>query len=111
MQDDEFGLCPKCHKHDGYINVGRVQVFYCRNHRTKWWAGSNLFYSWREQTEDEQRAVYNWLGFGSYREVKPYYYPRYLRLIRDLPRRFRSLLRLARVRVPIVALFDDLRGF
>jgi hypothetical protein len=59
MSDDTgyFGLCPTCHKTDGYLNVGRSHWFVCDEHRTKWCAGANLFSSWREETEAEQREA------------------------------------------------------
>jgi len=68
--DDHFGVCPDCGKHDGYINIGKGHWFYCREHRVKWCAGSGLFSAWREQTEDEQRAEYDDLAFGEYRDIK-----------------------------------------
>ena len=33
--------------------------------------GSNLFSSWREQTEEEQRRIYNEIGLGEFTEVRP----------------------------------------
>lgn len=35
----------------------------------KWCIGDNLFSSWRYQTEDEQRAIYDKIGAGSLREI------------------------------------------
>jgi hypothetical protein len=37
--DDYFGLCPDCHKADGYANAGRTHVFFCKTHRKRWIAG------------------------------------------------------------------------
>jgi hypothetical protein len=73
MNDDYFGVCPICRKHDGYINVGRGHWFLCHEHKIKWFAGSNLFDSWKEQTEEEQRKRYDALGVGNYTEVSPRY--------------------------------------
>jgi hypothetical protein len=70
--DGYFGLCPKCHKSDGYINVGRNHWGLCEEHRTKWCIGSNLFSSWRDEHEAEQRRQYNALRFGTFEEVVPY---------------------------------------
>ena len=70
LASDEFGTCPECGQTDGYLNIGRGHWFYCRQHRVRWFVGSNLFGSWREQTEAEQRADYDALEFGSYREVE-----------------------------------------
>ena len=72
MHSGYFGLCPRCKKTDGYYNVGRGHWFYCRQHRTKWVVGANLFSSWRDQTEQEQRRNYDANGFGSYEEVEPF---------------------------------------
>jgi hypothetical protein len=51
-----FGLCPECHNNDGYLDVGRDHWFFCEEHKVKWWAGSNLFSSWCEQTEEGKQA-------------------------------------------------------
>jgi hypothetical protein len=67
-----FGTCPECHKTDGYINIGKSHWFLCKKHRTRWWVGSNLFSSWRDQTEEEQRRLYDELDFGSFRKVESY---------------------------------------
>ena len=63
---EAFGACPDCDKHDGYINIGRSHWFYCAEHKTCWIAGSNLFSTWLDQTEDEQRRRYEELDFGSF---------------------------------------------
>jgi hypothetical protein len=66
-----FGGCPICGKEDGFLNVGRNHWFYCAEHKTKWIVGFNLFSSWRNQTEDEQRRIYAEVGMGGFREVEP----------------------------------------
>ena len=71
--DGYFGLCPHCHNHDGYINVSRSHWFVCDEHKVKWLVGSNLFSDWRQQTEDEQRRIYDARGIGDYSEVEPYF--------------------------------------
>ncbi len=68
--DGYFGLCPECHKTDGYMNIGRTHVFTCEEHGTWWIAGSNLFSCWREETELEWRR--NAKRLDSWREVRPY---------------------------------------
>ena len=68
--NEYFGVCPQCHKNDGCINVGRSHWFYCKEHRVKWCVGANLFSSWRYQTEDEQRRIYNDLGFGEFQQIE-----------------------------------------
>jgi hypothetical protein len=71
--DDYFGVCPHCHKHDGFINIGRGHWFYCREHKVKWCAGSNLSSSWRNETEGEQRKIYDELGFGEFKHIAPWH--------------------------------------
>ncbi|MGJ8583878.1 MAG: hypothetical protein ACSHXD_07305 [Marinosulfonomonas sp.] len=48
-----FGVCPVCKNYSGCLNIGRDHWFYCETHKTKWWIGSNLFSSWRNQTDEE----------------------------------------------------------
>jgi hypothetical protein len=69
---DHFGTCPHCHDFGGFINIGRGHWFFCDEHRVKWCVGSDLFDCWRDQTEKEQRAIYDAKGFGSYQDVVPY---------------------------------------
>jgi hypothetical protein len=66
-----FGGCPRCGRTDGYINVGRSHWFVCDEHRTKWCAGYNIFSSWRQETEEEQRKIYYDRGVDKYEEVTP----------------------------------------
>lgn len=54
--DDHFGGCPLCGRNDGYLNVGRHHYFVCDAHRVAWYAGSNLFSCWREESPDLHRA-------------------------------------------------------
>jgi hypothetical protein len=68
--DDYFGLCPFCLHTDGYINIGREHWFFCKEHKAKWCAGSNLC-SWRDDTEDSQRKIFDELDFGSFKIVEP----------------------------------------
>jgi len=64
-----FGDCPECGGNDGYVNYGREHWFSCREHRTRWCAGSNLFSSWKYETEEEQEQ--QWSEIAEYREVEP----------------------------------------
>jgi hypothetical protein len=75
--DDTFGLCPICHKTDGCANAGRSHRYYCKEHRKFWCVGSNLFSSWRDQTEAEQRRIWNEIGLDDFEEVVPYFHPRF----------------------------------
>lgn len=78
-----FGLCPVCHKTDGFFDWSRAdwpetgaarpqrhQWFYCREHRTRWYIGMNLLS--RDETEQERRDRIEREGFGSYAEVLPF---------------------------------------
>jgi hypothetical protein len=76
MQDDTFGLCPVCHKTDGCAYAGKSHTFYCREHKTCWHVGSNILSGWREQTEEEQRKIWNEIGLEEFQEVKPYFHPK-----------------------------------
>lgn len=48
-----FGACPKCGKSSGRRNLGAVHVGYCLAHKTKWYAGENLFANWKLETESQ----------------------------------------------------------
>ncbi len=52
--DPEFGLCPECGCHDGFLNKGSQHWFFCRDHRVRWLAGINLFDHWRAENRTEQ---------------------------------------------------------
>jgi hypothetical protein len=68
-----FGECPKCGKNDGYLNVEREHWFVCEEHRVKWFAGANLFSSWRH--EPEQDWEHNYALLAGYREVESWIRP------------------------------------
>ena len=51
------------------MNTGREHWAYCDEHKTKWIVGSNLFSSWREQTEEDWSANAKYLA--DYREIVP----------------------------------------
>ena len=53
QEPDDFGVCPICHKSDGYLNIGRDHWVVCHEHRLRWCVGSNLFSSWRHEKEDD----------------------------------------------------------
>ena len=67
-----FGVCPTCRKTDGYANVRKLHIFFCREHKVRWRVGINLFSSWKDQTEDEQRHIYETVGLGGFAEIEPY---------------------------------------
>jgi hypothetical protein len=74
-QDDYFGLCPYCHKMDGYANAGRSHRAYCKEHRVSWLIGANLFSDWRDQTEEEQRAIWEDIGLSTFKDIVPFFWP------------------------------------
>ncbi len=74
-----FGLCPICLEMSGFINIGSEHWFYCREHGTKWYFGSNVFSSWKDETKKEQKGIFKELNFGSYTEVEPWRSPKALK--------------------------------
>ncbi len=82
--DDYFGVCPQCRRHDGFINVGRSHYFFCKEHRVKWCVGANLFSSWRDETEAEQRRIYDEIGLGEFEKIEPLGVPSEPELIQEL---------------------------
>jgi hypothetical protein len=71
-QDDRFGLCPHCHRTDGFLNAGRNHWFYCEQHRVAWCGGSNLFSCWKDESETEQRRKF--AKIEQYRDIEPFYW-------------------------------------
>src|SRR4051794_25638716 len=65
-----YGDCPRCRRSDGYVNVGRHHWIVCDACRTKWYVGSNLFSSWRDETLEvwEENAQL----LSGYEEVEPF---------------------------------------
>ena len=67
--DDRFGVCPTCHKTDGFVNIGSGHWFYCVEHKVMWFFGSNIFSSWTSQTTAQQEAIYDSLNFDTFADV------------------------------------------
>jgi len=63
------GGCPVCCKNDGYLNLGAEHWFICRDHKTKWLIGENLFESWMTQTVAQHMSAK--ILLTGYREVQP----------------------------------------
>lgn len=62
--------CPQCPPErgpDGIYNAGRLHRGACHAHRTTWVLGSNLFSSWRDETEAGQRERFR--EIAGYEEV------------------------------------------
>ncbi len=66
-----FGGCPECGGNDGCRNAGSNHWSFCEQHRNKWYAGSDLFTSWREETPSEQREAFALIE--NYHTVDPIY--------------------------------------
>ena len=64
-----FGSCPICRETDGYVNIGRGHWFLCTKHKFFWYAGTDLFSSWEDETEQEQRKIFDELGLDSFRDI------------------------------------------
>lgn len=69
--DTYFGACPKCRRHDGYVNIGSTHIFVCAEHRVWWAIGWNLFSSWETDTPEEKAEAVRLVE--SFQEVKPVY--------------------------------------
>ena len=83
-----WGCCPECAQEElegtgpgyfvgsedntsgSYINLGKDHWFYCDKHKLRWLMGSNMFSSWEHETEEEQKAIYDRLDFGSFKIIK-----------------------------------------
>ena len=63
------GVCPQCGKSDGFVNMGKEHWFICRDHKTKWFAGVNLFDGWENQTVAQAQCTEAMLN--GYKEVVP----------------------------------------
>jgi len=63
------GVCPNCGKSDGFVNLGKEHWFICRDHKTKWFAGVNLFEGWENQTVAQTENIAVMLE--SYKDVVP----------------------------------------
>jgi hypothetical protein len=63
------GLCPSCGKTDGFVNLGKEHWFICRDHKSKWFGGVNLFEGWENQTVAQAESIE--LMLNSYKEVVP----------------------------------------
>ena len=54
--DNPWGVCPQCGGTDGVINIGRGHWFVCHEHKKIWFAGSNLFSTWKCESMDNWEA-------------------------------------------------------
>ena len=63
-----FGGCPVCGCDAECHNIGREQWFDCPQHKRKWCAGSNLFDSWKYETQSEWFE--NWEYLSDFEKVE-----------------------------------------
>jgi hypothetical protein len=61
--------CPLCEEERPYVNAGKVHIGYCEPCRVSWVIGTNLFSSWQDQTEEEQRDAYMAAGITRLRRI------------------------------------------
>jgi len=64
-----WGVCPVCHASPQWLIVGAAHWCYCLEHQVKWFVGESMFSSWMDETNEEQKAEYDALDFGSYVDV------------------------------------------
>ena len=63
----QLGHCSICGGNDGYFNIERNHYFFCKKHKKCWCIGSNLFSSWRKESEDIWKK--NKKKFAKYNEI------------------------------------------
>ncbi|MEQ9002335.1 MAG: hypothetical protein RIE74_02100 [Pseudomonadales bacterium] len=68
---NHFGGCPKCHGDAPYLNLRRDHWFYCARDRLAWKIGSNLFSSWRYESEQDWQRNADMLDSGGYTHCEP----------------------------------------
>jgi hypothetical protein len=66
--DDYFGVCPVCLRPGVCYNIGREHWFVCEEHRVRWYVGSALFGTWRDESEEQWAR--NWEKMKDYDDVK-----------------------------------------
>jgi hypothetical protein len=69
MTNEYFGGCPECGRSDGYVNVERVHIGLCVEHKVAWRIGENVFSCWKGETETTWRD--NLAMLADYHEVEP----------------------------------------
>ena len=51
-EENYWGHCPHPEHENYYLNIGRGHWMVCDKCKIKWFIGSNLFSSWREENEE-----------------------------------------------------------
>ena len=67
-ESNHFGVCPVCYTDDGFLNINRVHLFVCHDHKVFWDVGSNLFSCWREESEKDWER--NAERLAGYKEIE-----------------------------------------
>lgn len=49
--ENYFGNCSVCGRDNRCLNIGKAHYYVCHKHKKKWYVGSNLFSSWRDENE------------------------------------------------------------
>lgn len=70
-EPNRLGDCPVCGRNNGYLNVFKTHWYICRKHRLKWYAGYDLFPTWRQETRKDWERNLNILS--QYTEVMARY--------------------------------------
>jgi hypothetical protein len=68
-KENTMNICPLCDEESPYVNVGKAHIGYCLPCGVSFIIGANLFSSWQDETEDEQRAAYDAAGIESLRRI------------------------------------------
>ena len=71
VTENYFGLCPICRETNGYLNIYKRHWFVCHRHKVKWCVGSNLFSSWKLESESQWKKNYD--KIWNYDEVRAIY--------------------------------------
>ena len=61
--------CPFCATESPYVNAGKTHIGYCEPCGISWIVGANLFDSWQNESEAEQRAKYVSGGIETLRRI------------------------------------------
>ena len=61
--------CPLCGLDSPYVNIGKTHIGYCEPCAVSFIIGANLFGSWEDEIEDEQRGAYAAAGITTLRRI------------------------------------------
>ena len=52
-----FGGCPKCGDYTGMTSVKKIHFFFCKQHKTMWSPGFNLFSCVSSETLEDKKGA------------------------------------------------------